>query len=255
MAYLPEVAAVLKLAFDHEGWTFGFDAGTGTLDAGFDLDCRLEQTPLYIHILEDVVLCHAYAPLKVPEEDRRRVMEFVTRANCGLKLCNFEMDLDTGVVCFKTTLCLTGSPLPVRGAMTELVRGALSVLEDYGDALDDVVKAGKPRRRPSGPPSGIDRAGLRFALRARMRQRDGMLFAAVPLSSAPSDPFSRPSAEAPRLGRQEAELHLGIEFAPRRHEERSEHAAQPHGGEFGRNHLQGRRDRRVGLGQNRERGG
>lgn len=38
MAYLPEVAAVLKLAFDHEGWTFGFDAGTGTLEAGFDLD-------------------------------------------------------------------------------------------------------------------------------------------------------------------------------------------------------------------------
>ena len=23
MAYLPEVATVLKLAFDHEGWTYG----------------------------------------------------------------------------------------------------------------------------------------------------------------------------------------------------------------------------------------
>ena len=83
-----------QLAFDHEGWTYGFDASTGTLDAGFDLDCRIGQTPLYIHLLEDVVLCHAYAPFKVAEEDRRRVMEFVTRANCGLKLGNFEMDLD-----------------------------------------------------------------------------------------------------------------------------------------------------------------
>ena len=91
MAYLPEVATVLKLAFEHEGWTYGFDAGTGTLDAGFDLDSRIGQTPLYIHLLEDVVLCHAYAPFKVAEEDRRRVMEFVTRANCGLKLGNFEM--------------------------------------------------------------------------------------------------------------------------------------------------------------------
>ena len=114
MAYLPEVATVLKLAFEHEGWTYGFDAGTGTLDAGFDLDSRIGQTPLYIHLLEDVVLCHAYAPFKVAEEDRRRVMEFVTRANCGLKLGNFEMDLDTGVVCFKTTFCLTGVPLPTR---------------------------------------------------------------------------------------------------------------------------------------------
>ena len=146
MAYLPEVATVLKLAFEHEGWTYGFDAGTGTLDAGFDLDSRIGQTPLYIHLLEDVVLCHAYAPFKVAEEDRRRVMEFVTRANCGLKLGNFEMDLDTGVVCFKTTFCLTGVPLPTRGAMTELVRGALSVLEDYGNALDDVVKG---RKTPS----------------------------------------------------------------------------------------------------------
>ena len=123
MAYLPEVATVLKLAFEHEGWTYGFDAGTGTLDAGFDLDSRIGQTPLYIHLLE-----------------------FVTRANCGLKLGNFEMDLDTGVVCFKTTFCLTGVPLPTRGAMTELVRGALSVLEDYGNALDDVVKG---RKTPS----------------------------------------------------------------------------------------------------------
>ena len=138
MAYLPEVATVLKLAFEHEGWTYGFDAGTGTLDAGFDLDCRIGQTPLYIHLLEDVVLCHAYAPFKVAEEDRRRVMEFVTRANCGLKLGNFEMDLDTGVVCFKTTFCLTGVPLPTRGA--------ISVLEDYGNALDDVVKG---RKTPS----------------------------------------------------------------------------------------------------------
>ena len=129
MAYLPEVATVLKLAFEHEGWTYGFDAGTGTLDAGFDLDSRIGQTPLYIHLLEDVVLCHAYAPFKVAEEHRRRVMEF-----------------DTGVVCFKTTFCLTGVPLPTRGAMTELVRGALSVLEDYGNALDDVVKG---RKTPS----------------------------------------------------------------------------------------------------------
>ena len=104
MAYLPEVATVLKLAFEHEGWTYGFDAGTGTLDAGFDLDSRIGQTPLYIHLL------------------------------------------DTGVVCFKTTFCLTGVPLPTRGAMTELVRGALSVLEDYGNALDDVVKG---RKTPS----------------------------------------------------------------------------------------------------------
>lgn len=146
MAYLPEVATILKLAFDHEGWTYGFDEAAGTLEAGFDLESRLGQAPLYIHVLEDVVLCHAYASLKVPEEDRHRVMEFVTRANCGLKLGNFEMDLDTGVVCFKTTFCLTGVPLPTRGAMTELVRGALSVLEDYGDALDDVIKG---RRTPA----------------------------------------------------------------------------------------------------------
>ena len=146
MAYLPEVATILQLAFDHEGWTYGFDEAAGTLEAGFDLESRLGEAPLYIHVLEDVVLCHAYAPLKVPEEDRRRVMEFVTRANCGLKLGNFEMDLDTGIVCFKTTFCLTGVPLPTRGAMTELVRGALSVLEDYGDALDDVIKG---RRTPA----------------------------------------------------------------------------------------------------------
>lgn len=68
MAYLPEVATVLKLAFEHEGWTYGFDAGTGTLDAGFDLDSRIGQTPLYIHLLEAWCSATPMRPSRSPKK-------------------------------------------------------------------------------------------------------------------------------------------------------------------------------------------
>lgn len=37
MAYLPEVATVLKLAFEHEGWTYGFDAAPARSTQGSTL--------------------------------------------------------------------------------------------------------------------------------------------------------------------------------------------------------------------------
>lgn len=42
-----------------------------------------------------------FVPGKVPEHRRREVMEFLTRANYGLLLGNFEIDLSDGEVRFK----------------------------------------------------------------------------------------------------------------------------------------------------------
>ncbi len=48
---------------------------------------------------------------KVPQARRHDIMEFLTRANYGLLLGNFEMDLGDGEVRFKCSVDLEGVPL------------------------------------------------------------------------------------------------------------------------------------------------
>ncbi len=48
---------------------------------------------------------------RVPEPRRRDIMEYLTRANYGLLLGNFEMDLGDGEVRFKCSVDLEGAPL------------------------------------------------------------------------------------------------------------------------------------------------
>jgi hypothetical protein len=47
--------------------------------------------------------CHSIVPLRVPTKARPAVAEYLTRANFGLRLGNFEMDYSDGAVYFKTS--------------------------------------------------------------------------------------------------------------------------------------------------------
>jgi hypothetical protein len=83
---------------------------------------------------------YAVAPLKAPPETREAVAEFITRANYGMRIGNFELDYDDGEVRYKSSLDFEGSELtpeliaraiyPVVGTMDRYVPGLMSVV--YG---------------------------------------------------------------------------------------------------------------------------
>jgi hypothetical protein len=56
-------------------------------------------------------LFYAIAPLKAPETVRNAVAEFITRANYGLRIGNFEMDYNDGEVRYKSSLDFEGEEL------------------------------------------------------------------------------------------------------------------------------------------------
>ena len=58
---------------------------------------------------EGQVVFYSFAPIEVPEAHRASVMEFVTRANFGLSVGNFELNLDTGLVQFRTSVDVEGT--------------------------------------------------------------------------------------------------------------------------------------------------
>ena len=60
---------------------------------------------------------YSVCPVTAPEAKRAQVAEYITRANYGLVVGNFEMDYDDGEVRYKTSIDVEGTELT-----TELIR-------------------------------------------------------------------------------------------------------------------------------------
>lgn len=54
---------------------------------------------------------YSVCPIKVPEQKRLAVAEYLTRANYGLVIGNFEMDFSDGEVRYKTSIDVEGDEL------------------------------------------------------------------------------------------------------------------------------------------------
>ncbi|MFP4394682.1 MAG: YbjN domain-containing protein [Anaerolineales bacterium] len=70
-------------------------------------------------------LFYSVAPVKAPEEKRAAMAEFVTRANYGLRIGNFEMDYRDGEIRYKSSLDFEGedlSPALIKNAIYPAVR-------------------------------------------------------------------------------------------------------------------------------------
>lgn len=65
-------------------------------------------------------LFYAVSPVKVPEESRTTLAEFITRANYGMYIGNFEFDLNDGEVRYKSSFDFEDAELTA-----ELIRNAI----------------------------------------------------------------------------------------------------------------------------------
>lgn len=76
------------------------------------------------------LLFYAVCPVRIPEEARLRVAEFITRANYGMRIGNFELDFGDGELRFKTSLDFEGTDLDA-GLVRGLVYPAVHTLDAY----------------------------------------------------------------------------------------------------------------------------
>jgi hypothetical protein len=58
---------------------------------------------------KELVLFYSYCPVKAPEDKRPILADFLTRANYGLYIGNFEMDYNDGEVRYKTSIDVEGN--------------------------------------------------------------------------------------------------------------------------------------------------
>jgi Putative bacterial sensory transduction regulator len=106
-----ELFGMMRSFLIEDGWTPTPVPGTNVIETGFQGEngavfCRA-------HMLEEKrqIVFYSILPNKAPVDRRVQVMEFVTRANFGLGIGNFEFDLDDGEVRFKTSVDVEGGQI------------------------------------------------------------------------------------------------------------------------------------------------
>ncbi len=120
---------------------------------------QVEDTPIYrmrfsgesgpitcyaqVRVEEQILLCYAVAPLQAPPEARQAVAEFVTRANHGLWIGNFEMDWADGEVRYKSSLDFEGLAL-TPALIRNVISPTLQMLVCYLPGLINVIGGQAP---------------------------------------------------------------------------------------------------------------
>lgn len=96
----------------------------------------------YAHMMErqERLIVYSVLPFYVPAPKRLVVAEFITRANYGMILGNFEMDFSDGEVRFRTSVDVEGGVLTAKMVRT-LVYVNINMIDSYYPGVMAVVFA------------------------------------------------------------------------------------------------------------------
>ncbi|MFN8507987.1 MAG: YbjN domain-containing protein [Dehalococcoidia bacterium] len=90
---------------------------------------------------DDRFLFYSIGLAATPVERRAALAEFITRANFGLLVGNFEMDMDDGEIRYKTSIDVEGDRLST-ALLQQLVRVNLEMMDKYLPGLYAVANEG-----------------------------------------------------------------------------------------------------------------
>ena len=117
MAYSQPIADVLREFFVLSNIDAGFEeqAGCGVFTFRTKLHCRMQTAQMTVLVREDNFSTLTAIPLAADKNSRLAVAEYLTRVNFNMRNGNFELDMETGEIRFKTYVHVGGGR-PDRGA-------------------------------------------------------------------------------------------------------------------------------------------
>jgi hypothetical protein len=94
----------MKSFFEGDDWRFEEHPDQPILRMGFSGDDGNWTCIAQAREEQEQFIFYSVAPLKVPEERRGEAAEFITRANYGMIIGNFEQDFSDGEIRYKTSI-------------------------------------------------------------------------------------------------------------------------------------------------------
>jgi hypothetical protein len=129
----------VKAHFDKDEWTYRQLGDHSALEMGVAGETGNFRLVAVVDTERNVVRFLTFLEGKVPEPRRREVMEFLTRANYGLLVGNFEMDLADGEVRFKASVEVEDADLSY-GQYQSLVYTSVSIMDRYFPGMQRVIQ-------------------------------------------------------------------------------------------------------------------
>jgi len=136
---MPTLFDSVKSHFDRDEWTYRQLGDHTALEMGVAGESGNFRLVVVVDPERNVVRFLTFLEGKVPAPRRREVMEFLTRANYGLLVGNFEMDLADGEIRFKASTEIEGDDLPY-SQYQSLVYTSVSVMDRYFPGLQRVIQ-------------------------------------------------------------------------------------------------------------------
>jgi hypothetical protein len=122
------------------GWDESKDLGSATVEVDLDgTDSPVREVVAAIEPHSECFIATFDFGEHALIANRGQAMRFVTRANWNILVGNFELDLDSGAVRFRTSLAFTGGEL-AESSIRSALGTAMGIVEAYADALRDVIE-------------------------------------------------------------------------------------------------------------------
>ena len=120
---------------DKDDWKYEYQQEKNVIRSGITLKCKLQSVKLFLIFNETGYTVIATAPLNADESSRPNVMEYLTRANYGLRNGNFEMDVDDGEVRYKSYVNVKGMDTISSEVIQDSIMLPVVMMDRYGDGI------------------------------------------------------------------------------------------------------------------------
>ncbi len=121
-----------------DGWYPTRIEGKYLYKVGFTGDNGDMRCYAQVRVDQEQFIFYAIAPVKVPEAKMSAMAEFLTRANYGLFIGNFEMDFSDGEIRYKSSLDFEGAELS-EPLIARAIYPAVNTMDDYLPGIMKVI--------------------------------------------------------------------------------------------------------------------
>ena len=132
------ILEVMIRFFTEDDWSFTKIQGQSSLQIGFQ--GKNSEWNCYAKAREkqQQFVFYSIAPINAPEEKRSAIAEFLTRANYGMTIGNFELDFADGEIRYKTSIDVEGVSLKFP-QIKRLVYTNVTMMDEYLPGIMSVI--------------------------------------------------------------------------------------------------------------------
>ncbi|MDR2753663.1 MAG: YbjN domain-containing protein [Oscillospiraceae bacterium] len=139
--YSEKLARQVESYLKSQEWKYDFDTEDGVFRFGMNLENKMHSCKMNIVVGSAIITSYAVSHIGADADSMAQAANYLTRANYGLKLGNFELDVRDGEVRYKSAL-FCGDDVPALKVVERVVDVSFQMMQAYGDGLLSVIFSG-----------------------------------------------------------------------------------------------------------------